>query len=88
MYRIENCTLCHGRKANGKTGRWASADLTKFRKGYTRFVSIVQKGVEPKRGSNNKMPPWEEFLNEEQIAMIGAYLETLAARGAKWVDPK
>ena len=83
----ENCTLCHGRKANGRTGRWQSADLTKFNKGFSRFVAIVEDGVKPRRGSNNKMPPWSEFLNKEQIMMIGAYLETLAIRGAKWADP-
>lgn len=84
----EHCTLCHGRKANGKTGRWQSADLTKFNKGFREFVTIVQNGIKPRRGSNNKMPPWAEFLNEEQITMIGAYLETLSGRKAKWTDPE
>ena len=84
----ENCTLCHGRRANGKTGRWQAADLRVFNKGYSRFVEIVKHGLKPKRGANNQMQAWEKFLSDDQIAQIGSYLETLAIRGADWEDPK
>ena len=82
----ENCTLCHGRKADGRTGRWQAADLRKFNKGFSRFMTIVKEGIEPRRGSNNVMQPWAELLNEDQIMKVGAYLETLAVREAKWAE--
>lgn len=84
----QHCTLCHGRRANGKTGRWQAADLRVFNKGYNRFIAIVKHGIEPKRGANNQMQAWEKFLSDEQITQIGSYLETLAIRGANWEDPK
>ena len=84
----QHCTLCHGRRANGKTGRWAAADLRVFNKGYSKYLNIVKHGIEPKRGSSNQMQPWEKFLSEEQMTQIGAYLETLAVKGANWEDPK
>lgn len=82
----EHCTLCHGRKANGRTGRWKAADLRVFNKGYSRFVQIVKKGVKKKPRTNNVMQAWEKFLSDDQISQIGAYLETLSIRGAKWQD--
>jgi mono/diheme cytochrome c family protein len=30
------------------------------------------------------MPPWKEVLDDDNIAKIGAYLETLAQEGASW----
>ncbi len=82
----EHCTLCHGRKADGRTGRWAAKDLRVFNKGYSRFMQIVKKGVKKRRRSNNAMQAWEKFLSDEQISKIGAYLETLSIQGAKWQD--
>lgn len=82
----EHCTLCHGRKADGRTGRWASKDLRVFNKGYSRFMQIVKKGVKKRRRTNNAMQAWEKFLSDEQITQIGAYLETLSIQGAKWQD--
>lgn len=76
------CAQCHGGKADGESrfGKYA-ADLTKFSKGYTDFMTTVVAG-RPDR----QMPPWDGVLDGEQISQIGAYLETLAADGANWED--
>jgi mono/diheme cytochrome c family protein len=30
------------------------------------------------------MPPWKDVLDDDNIAKIGAYLETRALEGANW----
>jgi mono/diheme cytochrome c family protein len=77
------CTQCHGGKADGNArfGKYA-ADLTKFKKGYTEFATVVVAGRPDKM-----MPPWDGVLDGEQISQIGAYLETLSVPGANWKDP-
>ena len=74
------CVQCHGPKANGESrfGKYAG-DLTKFWRGYREFVVIVKEGRVKKQ-----MPPWKEVLDDENIAKVGAYLETLAVEGANW----
>lgn len=74
------CVQCHGHKANGESrfGKYAG-DLTKFWRGYKEFVTIVKVGRVDKM-----MPPWKDVLDEENIAKIGAFLETLAEEGANW----
>jgi mono/diheme cytochrome c family protein len=74
------CTQCHGPRANGESrfGSYA-ADLRKFWRGYKEFVTIVLNGR-----VQRQMPPWKEVLNEQQIAQVGAFLETLAIEGANW----
>jgi mono/diheme cytochrome c family protein len=74
------CVQCHGPKANGESrfGKYAG-DLTKFWRGYPEFVVIVKNGR-----VKNQMPPWKEVLDDDNIAKIGAYLETLAVEGANW----
>lgn len=75
------CAQCHGPEADGvapRFGRYA-ADLRRFNKGFYQFVGIVVEGIVDKQ-----MPPWGEYLDGDQIAEIGAYLETLAIEGAKW----
>src|SRR5215831_6308680 len=74
------CVQCHGPKANGESrfGKYAG-DLTKFWRGYKEFVQIVKNG-RPGR----QMPPWKEVLDDENIAKIGAFLETRAVEGANW----
>lgn len=74
------CVQCHGPKANGESrfGKYAG-DLTKYWRGYPEFVIIVKDGR-----VKNMMPPWKEVLDDENIAKIGAYLETLAVEGANW----
>ena len=79
------CAICHGMRANGR-GRGVqgkAADLTKFKRGYTAYVASVKNGYK-------KMPAWGglRHLSDEEINQVGAWLETLAKRGAKWEDPQ
>ena len=81
LYRA-NCAYCHGLRANGKgRGLPNSANLRKFKRGYTAFVSAVVNGYK-------RMPAWGGMgqLEYEQINAIGAYLETMAKKGANWED--
>lgn len=75
------CVACHGKHADGvsRFGDYA-ADLRRFWRGYPEFVRIVLNGVVEKQ-----MPPWGGVLDEDEIAQIGAYLETLQMEGAVWV---
>ena len=50
-----------------------------FSLGYSQFVVTVQNGR-----TGKQMPPWKEYLTEQQISQIAAYLETLAIEGADW----
>ena len=74
------CVQCHGPKANGESrfGKYAG-NLTVFWRGYKEFVVIVKNGRPGKQ-----MPPWQNVLDEDNIAKIGAYLETQAVEGANW----
>lgn len=74
------CVQCHGHKADGESrfGKYAG-DLTKFWRGYKEFVVIVKNGRPDKM-----MPPWKDVLDEDNIAKIGAFLETRAQEGANW----
>ena len=74
------CVQCHGPKANGESrfGKYAG-DLTKFWRGYKEFVVIVREGRPGKQ-----MPPWKQVLDDDNIAKVGAFLETLAVEGANW----
>ena len=83
LYRA-NCAYCHGMSADGRgRGLPNSADLRKFKRGYSRFVTTVKEGYKT-------MPPWGAMgeLTDEEINRIGAYLETVAKRGANWNDPE
>ena len=74
------CAACHGIHADGNSRFGAYAkDLRKFWAGYAQFIVIVTAG-RPKLG----MPPWGKYLSGMEIARIGAYLETLAIKGAQW----
>ena len=74
------CVQCHGPKANGESrfGKYAG-NLTTFWRGYKEFVVIVKNGRTAKQ-----MPPWKDVLDDDNIAKIGAYLETRAQEGANW----
>lgn len=74
------CVQCHGHKANGESrfGKYAG-DLTHFWRGYKEFVVIVKNGRPEKM-----MPPWRDVLDDDNIAKVGAFLETLAQEGANW----
>jgi mono/diheme cytochrome c family protein len=77
------CLQCHGVNGDGLSPRWGriGADLRKYWRGYSEFVTIVAAGRPEKR-----MPPWGGVLDQDQINEIGAYVETLALPGAKWKD--
>ena len=82
IYRA-NCAYCHGMSADGRgRGLPNSADLRKFKRGYTRFVTTVKEGYKT-------MPPWGAMgeLTDTEIDQVGAYLETVAGRRANWNDP-
>jgi len=77
-----NCAYCHGLRANGKgRGLPKSADLRKFKRGYTAFFSTVVNGWK-------RMPAWgsQGPLEYEEINKIGAYLETIGIKGSNWQD--
>jgi mono/diheme cytochrome c family protein len=81
LYRA-NCSYCHGLRANGKgRGLPNSADLRKFKRGYTAFFSTVVNGWKT-------MPAWgsQGRLEFDQINKIGAYLETIGIKGSNWQD--
>ena len=83
IYRA-NCAFCHGMSADGRgRGLPNSADLRKYKRGYTRFVRTVKEGYKT-------MPPWGAMgeLTDEEIDRVGAYLETVAGRRANWRDPE
>jgi len=83
LYRAV-CVVCHGMRANGRgRGIAGASNLQKFKRGYTLYVQIIKKG-------RKKMPPYGggRVLSDEEIDQIGAYLETLAVRGAVWLDPE
>ena len=83
LYRAV-CVVCHGLRANGRgRGIAGASNLQKFKRGYSLYVEIVKKG-------RKKMPPYGggRVLSDEEIDQIGAYLETLAVRGAVWLDPE
>tara|TARA_Y100000588_G_C14009738_1_gene819414 strand:- start:228 stop:617 length:390 start_codon:yes stop_codon:yes gene_type:complete len=76
------CAYCHGLRANGKgRGLPKSADLRKYKRGYTAYVATVVNGYK-------RMPAWGGMgeLEYEQINQVGAYLESLAIEGANWKD--
>ncbi len=75
------CQQCHGVKLDGYSPRWGKhgADLRKFWQGYKQFVTIVQEGIPEKM-----MPPHAEYISEDEILQIGAFIETRAIEGAVW----
>lgn len=75
------CVQCHGFKADGVSPRWGKMafDLRQYFKGYEEFVHVVATGRVKRR-----MPPFGEWLDLDQINQIGAFLETLAIKGANW----
>jgi len=81
-YRVR-CAYCHGMSADGRgRGLPNAADLRKYKRGYTRFVRTVKEGYKT-------MPEWGGMgeISDDEIAQIGAYLETIAKRNANWADP-
>ena len=74
------CIPCHGPEGDGSSvfGK-LGADLRMFWRGYAEFIAIVTQGR-----ADKGMPPWGKYLDGIQIAKIGAFLETMAQKGANW----
>lgn len=64
----EKCSHCHGPgMLNPGT---ITPDLRKFPDDRERFFTIV------KQGKNNKMPPWADLLNDDQIGTLWVYISS------------
>ena len=64
----EKCSHCHGPgMLNAGT---ITPDLRKFPDDKERFFTIV------KQGKNNKMPPWADLLNDDQIGTLWVYISS------------
>ena len=64
----EKCSHCHGPGLlNPGT---ITPDLRKFPDDKERFFTIV------KQGRNNKMPPWADLLNDDQIGTLWVYISS------------
>jgi cytochrome c55X len=64
----EKCSHCHGPgMLNPGT---ITPDLRKFPDDKERFFTIV------KQGRNNKMPPWADLLNDDQIGTLWVYISS------------
>jgi len=63
-----NCSHCHG--PNLINSGAITPDLRSFPDDRTRFVMTV------KQGKNNRMPPWGDILNDDEIAGLWAYVSS------------
>jgi cytochrome c55X len=64
----EHCSHCHG--PNMVNSGTITPDLRRFPDDHDRFVNTV------KRGKNNRMPPWGDLLNDDDIADLWAYVSS------------
>lgn len=64
----EKCSHCHG--PNMVNSGTITPDLRRFPDDRKRFVTTV------KLGKNNRMPPWGDILNDEEIADLWAYVSS------------
>ena len=64
----KNCSHCHG--PNMVNSGTITPDLRRFPDDNSRFVTTV------KQGKNNKMPPWGDILNDDDIANLWAYVSS------------
>jgi len=62
------CSHCHG--PNMVNSGTITPDLRRFPDDRERFVTTV------KQGKNNRMPPWGDILNDEEIADLWAYVSS------------
>ena len=62
------CSHCHG--PNMVNSGTITPDLRRFPDDRDRFVTTV------KQGKNNRMPPWGDILNDEEIAGLWAYVSS------------
>jgi cytochrome c55X len=64
----EKCSHCHG--PNLMNSGTITPDLRAFPDDRTRFVTTV------KQGKNNRMPPWGDILNDDDIASLWAFISS------------
>ena len=64
----ERCSHCHG--PNMVNPGTITPDLRRFPDDHDRFVNTV------KNGKNNRMPPWGDVLNDDDIADLWAYISS------------
>lgn len=64
----EKCSHCHG--PNMMNSGTITPDLRAFPDDKARFVTTV------KNGKNNKMPPWGDILNDEEIGNLWAFISS------------
>ena len=64
----QNCSHCHG--PNMVNSGTITPDLRRFPDDKQRFVNTV------KLGKNNRMPPWGDILNDDDIAGLWAYVSS------------
>jgi mono/diheme cytochrome c family protein len=64
----EKCSHCHG--PNMVNSGTITPDLRRFPDDNARFVTTV------KQGKNNRMPPWGDVLNDDDIADLWAYVSS------------
>ncbi|WP_426614571.1 c-type cytochrome [Bradyrhizobium sp. McL0616] len=64
----EKCSHCHG--PNMMNSGTITPDLRTFPDDRTRFVTTV------KNGKNNKMPPWGDVLNDDEIGDLWAFISS------------
>ena len=64
----EKCSHCHG--PNMVNPGTITPDLRRFPDDHDRFVHTV------KNGKNNRMPPWGDVLNDNDIADLWAYVSS------------
>jgi mono/diheme cytochrome c family protein len=62
------CSHCHG--PNMVNSGTITPDLRRFPDEKDRFFNTV------KMGKSNRMPPWGDLLNDEQIASLWAYVSS------------
>jgi mono/diheme cytochrome c family protein len=64
----EKCSHCHG--PNMMNPGTITPDLRVFPDDKTRFITTV------KNGKNNKMPPWADILNDDEIGALWAFISS------------
>ncbi|QPF95158.1 c-type cytochrome [Bradyrhizobium commune] len=68
MTYAQKCSHCHG--PNMVNSGTITPDLRAFPDDKTRFVTTV------KNGKNNKMPPWGDVLNDDEIGDLWAFISS------------
>jgi len=64
----QKCSHCHG--PNMVNGGTVAPDLRTFPGDKERFITTV------KLGKNNRMPPWDDLLSDDEIACLWTYVSS------------